>query len=614
MIGAWVLMLTQAVVFQEGFEDGALPAGWTIGNGGDAATWTVDTAANYFPSPPNADTFSVFLNLSVAQDDTLSTPVIPLDPASTNHVLWFDLGLWGEATPSGETLSVLVRTYAGGAWSGWMPAYVRELADLAIETDTVPLSISGSDSVQFAFRAFADGNAILLGLDNITLEATLPGVTDAAVRSILSPQDGQYVPVGSAVPVEVSVENLSAQAQSFSVTFTIRDVATSQVVFQETQNVSGLPAGETTVVVFSSFTPAAQTDFIGEAVVQLGGDVNPGNDTLAVAFSSVPYFGSVLAFWVLPDTTFIRVANCGSCTSVYLVRTISVDTAEVVALDPGTGQITPLFQVAHAVPYLSGFAVEGPGSFAFAWLDLGTGQTTLERRDGSGSLLAQHTDPRAVVSLDDAPGSATFFALVDPDLSTTGEDTLMEVTIASGGLFWSSTGEATPLVNFLPGASVYRYDGTSPWYAYTDIFSPSFLKVSHPTLQDSVSLGSQINDVTFQRVDIASIPADSVFGVFVLQADTLKLVSVGTYWGVDVAEGARSVLSPEIQVRRGQIVLTGSLPSGMRVTLLDMLGRVVFQGRVLRTPMVLPLQRQGVFFLRLEGGPSPARIRKVWIP
>ena len=614
MIGVWVLMLAQAVVFQEGFESGVLPAGWAIGNGGDASTWTVDSAANYFPSPPNAGTFSVFLNLSVAQDDTLSTPAIALDPASTNHFLRFDLSLWGEGTPSGETLTVLVRTHAGGSWSSWSPAIVRELVDFAIETDTVPLSIAGADSVQIAFRVFADGNAILLGLDNVTLEATLPGATDAGVRNILSPQDGQYVPVGSSVPVEVSVENLSSQAQSFSVSFTIRDVATSQVVFQETQNVSNLPAGETTVVVFSNFTPAAQTDFIGEAVVQLGGDVNPGNDTLTVAFSSVPYFGSVLAFWVLPDTTFIRVANCGSCTSVYLVRTVTVDTAEVVALDPGTGQLTSLFRVDHTVPFLSGFAVEGPGSFAFAWLDLGSGQTTLERRDGSGNLLAQHTDPRAVVSLDDAPGSATFFALVDPDLSATGVDSLMEVTVGSGGLSWTNTGNVTPPVNFLPGASVYRYNGAAPWYAYTDVFAPSYLKVFHPTFQDSVSLGGQINDVTFQRVDIATVPADSVFGVFVLQADTLKLVSVGTYWGVDVTESPRKAFTPEVRVRRGQIVLTGPLPSGTRITLLDVLGRVVFRGRVFRSPMVLRVPRKGVFFLRLEGGNAPARLRKVWIP
>ncbi len=614
MIGIWVLMLTQAVVFQEGFESGTLPAGWTIGNGGNAATWTVDTAANYFPSPPNAGTFSVFLNLSVTQDDTLSTPVIALDPTSTNHFLRFDLGLWGESTPSGETLVVLMRTHAGGSWSGWTPALVRELVDFAVETDTVPLSIAGADSVQLAFRVFADGNAILIGLDNITLEATVPGATDVGVRAILSPQDGQYVPVGASVPVEVSVENLSAQAQSFSVSFTIRDVATNQVVFQEVQNVSALPAGETTVVVFSSFTPAVQTDFVGEAVVQLAGDVNPGNDTLAVAFSSVPYLGSVLAFWVLPDTTFIRVANCGSCTQVYLVRTMTADTAEVVAMDPATGQLTPLFRVEHTVPYLAGFAVEGPGSFAFAWLDLGTGQTILERRDGSGALLAQHTDARAVVSLDDAPGSGTFFALVDPDLSAPGEDTLMEVTIASGGLSWTSTGTVTPTVNFLPGASVYRYDGAAPWYAYVDIFAPSYLKVHHPTLQDSVSLGNQIDDVTFQRADIAAIPADSVFGVYVLQADTLKLLSIGTYWGVGVEEALENTPSLEVRAGRGRIVLAGPLPAGMRVMLLDVLGRVMYRGTVTRTPMVLSVDRRGLFFLRLEGNAGSVRMRKVWIP
>jgi len=613
MIGVGVLMLMQAVVFQEGFESGALPAGWTIGNGGNASTWTVDLASNYFPSPPNAGTYSVFLNLSVAQQDTLFTPVIPLDPASTNHLLRFDRSFWGQASPSGETLAVLVRTHAGGSWSGWVSAYTRELVNLAVRTDTVLLSLAGSDSVQFAFRVVGDGGSIHLGLDNVTLEVTLSGVTDVAVRSILSPQNGQYVPVGSSVPVEVSVENLSSEAQSFSVSFTIRDVATHQVVFQETQNVSNLPGGGSTVVVFSAFTPAARANFIGQAVVQLAGDVNPGNDTLVVAFSSVPYFGSVLASWVFPDS-FIRVGSCGSCPSVYLVRAVTVDTAEVVSLDPGTGELTSLFRVYHTVPFLSGFAVEGPNSFAFAWLNLGSGQTILERRDGSGNLLARHTAPRAVVSLDDAPGSATFFALVDPNLTAPGEDSLMEVTIASGGLTWTNTGEGTPPVNFLLGASVYRYDGESPWYAYTDIFAPSYLKVFHPTFRDSVSFGSQIDDVTFQRVNIATVPPDSVFGVYVLQGNILKLVSVGTYWGVSVTESSRKGFAPEVRVGPGQIVLTGSLPAGMQVTLLDVLGRVVFQGKVMRTPMVLPVRRQGVFFLRLEGGTAPAWLRKVWIP
>lgn len=613
-MSVWMWMaVAQVVLLSEDFEGGVLPVGWNIGNGGNASTWTVDATSGYFPVPPNSGNYAVFLHLSVTQDDTLRAPVLPNDTSLTDHRLVYDFAYWGESSPSGETLSVLVRGYTtGSGWGGWTPVRVVEISGMVIASDTVSLaSISGSDSLQIAFRVWSDTNALHISLDNIRVLADSFQAADVAVRAFISPTQGQYIPSGNSIPVEVSVGNLSTQPQTFSVTVTIRDTATAAVVYQQTQSVNALPSGETTVVVLPDFSPTTRADFEAEAVVNLTGDQNPANDTLRVSFTSIPYLGTELARWALSDTTFARIAVTPD--QLFAVRILSQSTAEVGRLDPTTQSFDPFFQLPPQ-GFLSGFAVEGP-HLLFAWLDWASGQTTLELRDTVGNLLTQHTDPQSVVALEDAPGNRVFYAVVDPDLSLTEPNPVLTVNVGDTGLTWTEVGDTTLPANFWIGGSLYRYGSQTPWIAYADILAPSLLFVEHGGMRDSVSLGQSIDDIAITRVDVASVPPDSVFAAYILQSDTLRLISLGTYWGVGVEEKTAPPPSWKVVVQRGEVRIVG-LPEGTRYRVLDLLGRKVSEGQVRQNTLRMTSLKRGIYFLRVEVPEDPglSKIQRIMIP
>ncbi len=610
-MGVWMwFAVAQVVLLSEGFESGTLPAGWTIGNGGDGTTWTVDLTSGYFPVPPNSGSYAVFVNLSVPQDDTLQAPAVGNDPGLSGHRLVYDYAYWGEASPSGETLAVLVRTAVGGSWGTWSTVHQVEVTGLTVASETLALTVSGADSIQVAFRVWGDTNSLHLSVDNVQILADSLLAADVALRAILSPVEGQYVGVGTPVPVEVSVENLSAQAQSFSVTFTIREAATSTVVYQETQSVTSLPAGDTARVVFPDFTPALRVDFVGEAVVVLTGDQNPANDTQRVSFTAVPYLGAELGRWVLPDTTFIRV-SAPRDGDVYLVRNLSADTSEVGVLDPGTQVFTSLFRVPRQ-GILSGFAVEG-SRVALAWLNLATGETVLELWDTQGNRLAQHLDARAVVALEDAPEFRGFYAVVDPNLSLTEPNPLFVVEILDSGLVWTPVGDTTLPTNFLQAASLYRYTTQTPWLAYVDFLFPSVLFVEHGGVRDSVDLGVTVGDVAILRVDLTTVSPDSVFAAYVIQEDTLRLLSLGTFWALEVSEKPTRPAGWTVWVEGGRIRAAG-LPAGSRYVLMDLLGRRVRQGEVRGQVLDVVPPSRGLYFLRVEIPGVPGTVKRIIVP
>ena len=181
------LFLDAQVIFQEDFEGGSLPAGWSISTNATDGGWNVGTAASL-----SSQSFNI--------QDNGSTRIIGSNDDDCNCDKSADFLNTPRLDFSGLTSAVLRADvfYTGDSYQG-----VSESAEIAISTDSVnwttlaelegntewtPVTLilddwAGMDSVYLSFRYNDNGGWLYgIGLDNIVIE--VPPTLDAAFTSL----------------------------------------------------------------------------------------------------------------------------------------------------------------------------------------------------------------------------------------------------------------------------------------------------------------------------------------------------------------------------------------------------------------------------------------------
>ncbi|MEM6795268.1 MAG: choice-of-anchor J domain-containing protein, partial [Acidobacteriota bacterium] len=147
--------IPKTALLDEGFDEGVIPAGWTVVDGGTgsgpAATWTAaDPGARQLPGAPFAIVDSELLGPGETMDEQLITPTVDASPFANltlrlrHEFLWFDGNL-------DEQARIEVRSSAtGGLWTE-VAGFAGEDAAGALEIDLSPWSAS---DLQVRFRYF----------------------------------------------------------------------------------------------------------------------------------------------------------------------------------------------------------------------------------------------------------------------------------------------------------------------------------------------------------------------------------------------------------------------------------------------------------------------------
>ncbi len=601
---AVLALLSQLTLLQENFEGGALPGGWTVGNGGGSATWFVDSSSNYFVLPPNAGNFVMALltsDTTASYDDSLQLPALPNDPTYTAHTLTLDYVYFG-AQPT-DTLHILLRSHVGGAWQTWTVLDAQPFGSISGTYSHPFQPAAGSDSFQLMIRFATDtGRGFYVLVDNVQVTVQSGSVTDAAVETLLSPTAGYNTPP---VPVQVVIRNLSSTSASIPVHVWITDTSTGQVLYDQTLTRT-VPSGVRDTVVFPDFSPATQGVFDLTAAVGLQGDQDPTNDTAQVRFSTLPVFGSVVESWPLPDTFYLELTQEGNTSRFFLLH--GSQSYDIQQFDLQSGQVTSLFSLAYTPGQPVPWGLAYDAATQTLWLtrvDPVGGSAQLEVYDLQGNLQKSAFLPSGqfLPVLDDAPGAWHVVGVLDSNLSVNEPVQVVDVD------FSGTTPVLTPILTgdaiaVLPTA--FGMLPTMGWVLLGDLYNATGLVLDWADTVDSL------------RVDTAEFAPQEVFGVdFLKQATTvldsmayalvnlnggtLARVALGIPWQtVPVAESSPPAHATRPVVREGQgaLFFVSPLPQGTRVQILNALGRRMFSLQA-PVPSRIPLHR-GFYWVRLD--------------
>jgi hypothetical protein len=108
-------------------------------------------------------------------------------------------------------------------------------------------------------------------------------LTDIAAVTNIYTNERVPTPFGTPTPVGVRVSNVSGAAQTFNVTLTVKDVATSTTRYTATLPVTALAAGTATTVNFPGWTPTIQENVtINGATSVIAGETHTANNSMTI--------------------------------------------------------------------------------------------------------------------------------------------------------------------------------------------------------------------------------------------------------------------------------------------------------------------------------------------
>jgi len=302
----------------EGFESGAIPSSWRIGNGGDPNyTWRIAQYGEYFPfEPPQEGNYYVVCDTIYSlYEDTLISPSFSIPANIQGLKLYYNLSFLKD-TVSLSRGDILVRVFSGGSWGVWnvVKTYGGDVNPSFINgTDSVNLqSYVSSESLKVAFSYYKPSSDTgFFMLDAVHIEAKLQG--DVGATKIISPLE--YFEANTPTPVIVEYENYSNAIQSFYIKCEIRDSITEMRVYRDSAYVSINPLSKDTVEL-ADFTGNIETSYHILAWTSLLGDPDPSNDTIESYSTTHPFFGAIIKEIPLPrsdsgfqDLTFRTVDN-----------------------------------------------------------------------------------------------------------------------------------------------------------------------------------------------------------------------------------------------------------------------------------------------------------------
>ncbi|RKZ01207.1 MAG: hypothetical protein DRQ10_02580, partial [Candidatus Hydrothermota bacterium] len=273
--------------FTESFEGGTVPpSGWTQYITGDStAGWRIYTGDESWTTtstPPIDGDYAAGHNdddVSNECDDWLVSPLLHVDDVAALSFFYMT-----HFTPS----------YPGyhGVWvSTGSPdpadsdyVEVLDLTGIASENEwsrtVVDLSAYTGQYIYIAFRYRGDWDDEWFIDDIRGYGLTEVSVVDVSAKDILEPS--LAISCGTPVTPTAVVANYSYEAKTFSVIFTIDDLAKTQVYYDSTEVTVDAQATDT--ISFSEWTPSTTGGFIARVYTILAGDMLPGNDTVIDSF------------------------------------------------------------------------------------------------------------------------------------------------------------------------------------------------------------------------------------------------------------------------------------------------------------------------------------------
>lgn len=156
---------------------------------------------------------------------------------------------------------------------------LNELVSVNIDNADV-----GSDNFQMAFK-FMENSTLINGwvFDNISLNSGII-TTNVGVSELLGLENAIYE--ADVVNISSTVQNYGADTANFDVKLEISDGV--NIVYETTENISGLLPDEETQVDFEAWTATTGFNYTATVTTLLPGDENPGNDAVNQDFNVFP--------------------------------------------------------------------------------------------------------------------------------------------------------------------------------------------------------------------------------------------------------------------------------------------------------------------------------------
>lgn len=305
---------SMAAIIFEGFENQTFPpSGWSLS--GTATLWSRYKRCSAY-GIGTAAAMADFYSVESGYQDLNS---FSCTPTSTGDSLRFDHAYAAYSASYIDSLTIWTSTNGGSNWT--------KLIGL-IGGPTGPLNTGGTTTNMFIpsagqwatkkyalpdntnlvkFRAHtAFGNNLYI--DNIRV---FPQQHDVGIKLIVSPERFQTT---ISTPV-IAVTNYGNNAESF--TAKCRIDSAGIVIYDETQSVSDLAAGDETSMLFSNWTPVIGEIYNVTAWIELPGDLVSSNDTLTKEVRSYISPRNVMGELFTSTTCTPCVSANGSLNSLY---------------------------------------------------------------------------------------------------------------------------------------------------------------------------------------------------------------------------------------------------------------------------------------------------------
>ena len=264
-------------ILSEGFEGGALPAGWSDNPG--TSPWLYDGGTTHGPGSPHTGSYAAYYNIynySYDVEDSLVTPSMDLSAYGG----FYQLSFWTWHYSGSDSLVVYLSE------EGTLTRLFR-MAETSSWTQNIVTFNSSSTDAKIYFIGYSRYGAYNIYLDDVSLDEV--PADDIAAISIDQPLS--FLVVGSTSDVEGTVSNLGTVAQTFDVTMTVDDGARMTQVYTSTVTGVTVNPGENGTVDFDQFTPSAAGDFTFTMTVSNPDDENTANDVVSGMFTAYAHDG-----------------------------------------------------------------------------------------------------------------------------------------------------------------------------------------------------------------------------------------------------------------------------------------------------------------------------------
>ncbi len=256
-----------------------------------------EMAASGFPSGYNIDGIGFLIYTAGVGTQTGTMNIYLRNTNDVTYTLgstWTTTGFTMVSTNAAWTVPIAVGaysipfvggstfTYTGGgvyvAWEFSNPGGVMGTTALTAYCNTNQASLC------YGYQGTVPGTALALTAFRPATTFTNNALTDIAAVTNIYALERMPTPYSNPGTCGVRVANVSASAQTFDLTLTLKDVATSTVRYTQTQTVTALAGGTAATVTFTGISPTIQENVNFTATTSvIPGETYTTNNTLTIS-------------------------------------------------------------------------------------------------------------------------------------------------------------------------------------------------------------------------------------------------------------------------------------------------------------------------------------------